>query len=294
MKENRASYTAQMMALYRAMETHRKPESGRLFTDPYAFCFLEGRLRLAARIAGIGAGQRWLYRYMQRRIPGALASGVARTRYIDDLLEQRLASGVKQVILPGAGFDTRALRLSAMEKVHVLEVDHPATSARKQVLLKKVAAMPPANVRYLKADFNRQSLAELFRQEGIIISRPTVVIWEGVTNYLERESVDEVMRLAGSFPKGSAIIFTYIHQRVLDEPGAWHGAERLIADLERIGEKWTCGFLPEELPGYLQRFGLRLMEDKGAAEYREKYMPDRTILLKGYEFYRVAVAEVGD
>jgi hypothetical protein len=70
------------------------------------------------------------------------------------------------------------------------------------------------------------------------------------------------------------------------------GAEKLIAELGEIEEQWTCGFLPEELPGWLKGFGLRLVEDLGAAEYRQRYMPERTVLHKGYEFYRVAMAEV--
>ena len=288
MKERSASFTAQIMALYRAMESAR-PAGERLFTDDYAKFFLSGRLRLALRIAAFPAGERWLYRYMQRRIPGALASGIARTRYIDELLEARLRQGVRQVILLGAGFDTRALRMAAMQAVHVIEIDHPDTSARKQDLLRKGLSRLPVHVFYRSIDLNRRSLGE----QDLDLSQPTVILWEGVTNYLEREAVDEVMRLAGRFPPGSAIIFTYVHRRVLEEPAAYFGAERLIADLARIEEKWTCGFSPEEMPAYLRGFGLRLIEDRGAAEYRQQYMPERTVLLKGYEFYRVAVAEVG-
>jgi methyltransferase (TIGR00027 family) len=287
MKDKSASFTAQIMALYRAMESARARRL-RLFSDEYAELFLTGRLKLAAWLAGFPAGERWLYRYMQRRIPGALASGIARTRYIDDLLEARLRQGVHRVILLGAGFDTRAFRLAAMHGVHVLEIDHPDTAARKQRFLRKRLSQLPAYVSYLRIDLNRQSLGD----QELDLSQPAVIIWEGVTNYLQREAVDEVMRLAGRLPVGSAIIFTYIHRHVLTEPAAWFGAERLIADLARIEEKWTCGFLPEEMPTYLERFGLRLIEDKGAAEYRQLYMPERTVLLKGYEFYRVAVAEV--
>lgn len=290
MKKNRSSYTAQIMALYRAMETRKSDD--RLFTDVYADSFLSGRLWLASRIAAFPAGERWLYRYMQKRIPGALASGISRTRYIDDLLERTLPGGIRQVILLGAGFDTRALRLPRLQQVNVLEIDHPDTAARKQLILCKTLGHLPSHVRSLTIDFDRQGFADLFRQHGIVISRPTVVVWEGVTNYLQRKAVDAVLRLVGQFPKGSAIIFTYVHRQVLEEPAAWYGAERLIADLEHIEEKWTCGFLPEELPGYLREFGLRLVEDQGAAEYRQRYMPERTELLKGYEFYRVALAEV--
>ncbi|HRO41726.1 MAG TPA: hypothetical protein PL009_02770 [Flavipsychrobacter sp.] len=51
-------------------------------------------------------------------------------------------------------------------------------------------------------------------------------------------------------------------------------------------ERWTFGFLPSELPNYLRQFGLALIDDKGANEYREKYIPERKGLISGYEFYR--------
>ncbi|WP_315817614.1 hypothetical protein [Paraflavitalea speifideaquila] len=40
---------------------------------------------------------------------------------------------------------------------------------------------------------------------------------------------------------------------------------------------------------YLNDFNWALLEDKGAVEYRRKYMPNNTE--KGYEFYRVAFAK---
>jgi len=63
----------------------------------------------------------------------------------------------------------------------------------------------------------------------------------------------------------------------------------LLKDLEVIEERWTFGFLPVELSGYLSKFGLSLMEDLGATEYQQKYLPTRTE--KGYEFYRLAMAK---
>ena len=289
MRRNTASFTAEMMALYRAMETSRPP-STRILTDPYASLFLNRRFRLASWMAAFAAGERWLYGYMQRRIPGALASAIARTRYIDDILGRRLNDGARQVILLGAGFDTRAMRLATLQTVDVLEIDHPDTARRKKECLIKAAGQLPANVRYLSADLNLQSPTELIIKWKIDRSVPTVIIWEGVTNYLEQKSVENCLRLIATFPPGSSIIFTYVDRGVLDHPAAWYGAERLLADLERVQEKWTWGFLPDEMPAWLIKLGLRLVVDKGAAEYREMYLSERKTILKGYEFYHVAEA----
>jgi methyltransferase (TIGR00027 family) len=289
MKKNTASRTAQYMALYRAMEARRSARR-RLFSDPYAKYFLDRGLRLAAWASGFPPFESLLYRYLQRRIPGSLASGLARTRLIDDWLESWLYRGIRQVIVLGAGFDTRALRLKALRSIPVIEIDHPDTAQKKLSILRRVLPALPENIRYLSIDFDQESLAALFDREGIDFSLPTFFIWEGVTNYLQPEAIAQTFALAGRFAKGSVILFTYIHQQVLDDPAAFFGAERLLRDVGDIQEKWTFGFVPSALPAYLRRYGFSLMEDEGAGEYREKYLAARKSILKGYEFYRVAMA----
>jgi hypothetical protein len=76
---------------------------------------------------------------------------------------------------------------------------------------------------------------------------------------------------------------------VLDHPDTFYGGEKLLHDLDQLEERWTFGFRPEALKEYLNRYQLALLEDKGAKEYRQKYLPERTE--KGYEFYRVAIAK---
>ena len=119
---------------------------------------------------------------------------------------------------------------------------------------------------------------------------PTTIIWEGVTNYLTQQAVDKTLEFVKTFVKGSYIIFTYINKLVLNRPQSFMGAEKVLKNLRKNEECWTLGFKPEELSGYLARFHLVLLEDLDAAEYRERYMPDRKGISKGYEFYRVAFA----
>jgi methyltransferase (TIGR00027 family) len=291
MKKDTPSKTAQYMALYRAMET-RRPRGKRLFTDPYAIQFLTPAHRLLCRLASFPPAERLFYHLIQRRIPGALASGLARTRLIDDLLETTIQQGVRQVIIPGAGFDTRSIRLTNLKDISIIEIDHPDTARCKLQTLTRHIKTLPKNTRYLSIDFNKQSLEDLFKQQAIDLSLPTTLIWEGVTNYLQREAIDAVFALAGKFAKGSFIIFTYIDKKVLENPASYYGAARLIKDLDAIEERWTFGFSPAELPGYLSEFGLSLLKDAGAADYRQQYIPERRKILKGYEFYRVAMARV--
>ena len=76
---------------------------------------------------------------------------------------------------------------------------------------------------------------------------------------------------------------------MLTNPDSFLGGEKLLNDLEKIEERWTFGFVPDQLSGYLKKFDLLLLEDLGATEYRNKYLSGRSE--KGYEFYRVAFAK---
>jgi methyltransferase (TIGR00027 family) len=288
MKADKASRTAQYMALFRALETKR-PAGKRLFTDPFAAGFLDIKLQLVTRLMPVPGIHQYVYHTIQRKIPGALSSGIARTKYIDDLVQRSIDRGAKQLIILGAGFDTRALRLGCLQHIPVIEIDHPNTAALKLKVLKHKLGELPAHVRYLQIDFNTQSLDELATHHGIDFSLPTLFIWEGVTNYLVKAAIDNTFAFVQRFATGSAIIFTYVHQQVLDEPSAFTGGKKLLSDLESIQERWTFGFYPHELPAYMKTFGLTLTEDKGAAEYRQQYLPERT--QPGYEFYRVAYAQ---
>jgi methyltransferase (TIGR00027 family) len=288
MRVDKTSRTAQYMALFRALETTYDGED-KLFDDPFAIHFLDRGLRFVVWASKFKFFRNYIHARIKKRIPGAFSSGLARTKYIDDLLEKTIENGVKQVMILGAGFDTRAQRLSFLEFIPVIEIDHPNTSLFKNEIFRKRIGVLPPNVRYHQIDFNKQSLDQLATQHNFDFSIPTTIIWEGVTNYLSEEAINQTFSFVSKFARGSFIIFTYVHRQVLEHPESFFGAEKLLKDLERIEEHWTFGFEPEDLDTYLKKFGLSLIEDLGATEYRQKYLPIRTE--KGYEFYRVAIAK---
>lgn len=287
MKINKTSRTAQYMALFRALESKRD-SNDRLFSDPYAIHFLEPKLRLAVNLSKNLLIRKYINNTIQKKIPGALSSGLARTKYIDDVLQKSISAGVTQLIILGAGFDTRALRLDFLKSIPTIEIDHPNTSNFKIQTFKKRISELSKNIRYCQINFNEQSLDQLAEQHNFDFTKPTTIIWEGVTNYLTADAIDRTFTFISKFPKGSHVIFTYIHKEILDNPVSFLGGEKLLTNLENLQERWTFGFIPGELPDYLDQFDLKLVEDLGAVEYREKYLSDRKE--NGYEFYRVAVA----
>ena len=122
--------------------------------------------------------------------------------------------------------------------------------------------------------------------------RHTLFLWEGVTNYLSAEAVDATFRFVRTSAPGSRILFTYVHRDVLAHPAAFSGTRLMVRTLRHVGESWTFGFDPAELPAYLQQRGLLLLADVGSVEYRARYLGQEGHHLHGYAFYRVAEAEV--
>jgi methyltransferase (TIGR00027 family) len=287
--QNGISRTAENMALIRALE-FLKPPNKRLFCDPYARRFVPPCQQALLRPARLPVVRALLEDYFDWRAPGARTSGAARTRLIDDWVREALAAGVRQVVILGAGFDCRALRMRELANIPVFEVDRAAMITRKESLLSR-GGRRQSQIRRVSVDFREDNLGDRLAEAGCSADIRTLFIWEGVTNYLDAESVDAVFSLfARGVCPGSRIIFTYVHAAVLDGRFATPGLGRLSAGLRAYGEPWTFGFKPEEVPSYLAKKGIRLVIDLGAAEYRQRYMPPVKKLI-GYEFYRVALAE---
>ena len=294
MRSQQASRTAEFMALFRALESGR-PVATRLFGDPFARGFLPSSLRLVERVArlpAIGGVIQWL---INRWWPGPLGAGICRTRFIDDALRAALQLGIAQVLILGAGFDSRAYRIAGIERTRVFEVDHPATQAAKRERLTRMLAQRPGHVVFVAIDFNRQRLDDVLMAAGFQSQARTFVIWEGVTNYLTADAVDTTLRfLARAVPAGSRILFTYIHRGILDGSAHFAGAQESIVTVRRAGEPFTFGFDPAQLPAYVAERGLVLIEDVGAADYRRRYLEPLGRHDKVSEFYRAALVGIAD
>jgi len=288
---NRASLTAEYMALFRALESSR-PAGSRLFVDSDAPLFLCGWRKWLSRLATLPAGRQIAERILDRASPGARAAGVARTRWIDDEATGFLQTAT-QLVLLGAGFDMRAFRLPSATHARTFELDHPATSLSKKAILKSARRGLPERIRYIGIDFNRQSIADVLLNAGFDNSQPACLIWEGVTNYLTAEAVDRSLRqIVETAAEGSVLLFTYIDRAVLDNPERYFGAGRLIERLRSYGEPWTFGFVPGEVGSYLATRRFALLKDISVSEVWQR-AGRSAVEQRGYEFYRLASARVG-
>ena len=136
----------------------------------------------------------------------------ARTHHMDSLMIKFLKAGFRQVVIMGAGFDSRAYRFhEAYPDVRFFEIDLPATSADKQHRVETLIGQKPDWVAFVPIDFNTQTLDEVLGKAGLVADQQTFYIWEGVTYFISQSGVDNTLDfIAEKSAPGSRIIFDYM------------------------------------------------------------------------------------
>jgi methyltransferase (TIGR00027 family) len=236
----------------------------------------------------IGAGAAWVYDRVAG--PGPRPSAVARTRFIDDAVT-RWADECEQLVLLGAGFDTRAHRLPAAGSLRTFEVDHPATQARK-IAIVAGEGLDTRRVMYVPVDFERDRLDVELLADGFDPARPSIFVWEGVTNYLTESAVDATLAVVRTLAApGSVLVFTYVHAGVLDGTVEFPEAVRWVHNVQRAGEPWTFGFLPERVPEHLRERGFDVVTDVSTRDADRGGFAALGRREVGSDLYHVVVAE---
>jgi methyltransferase (TIGR00027 family) len=263
MKQNQSSQSALGIALFRAIES-QKPETRRICYDPYARAFLPTVSYLLVKLI-IDSG---LY---ERMGPGAVGFIVLRERYIDDYLKAGLAEGLDQVVLLGAGFDTRAYRIPGIDQTHVFEIDYPATQEAKRKGLKKVIDPLPGYVTFLPMDFNTQSLGEGLQNSGYNEQAKTLFIWQGVTYFLEAKGVDSTLKfIANHSGPGSSVIFDYMYSEIFQDPNNSYG-KTLKRAAKMSGEEYMFGIDRGQVEAFLTQRGFRNVHNMTLEALKQGY-----------------------
>ncbi|MGW7532216.1 SAM-dependent methyltransferase [Amycolatopsis sp. NPDC054798] len=246
-------------------------ETRPLIDDPWARRLLPASGRLAVALTRYRPIRRAMTAATEKKIPGLWASMLCRKRYVDDALRAALEDGgIEAVVILGAGFDTRACRLSALATIPVYEVDLPANIDRKRAALTKALGRVPANVTLVPADFETQNLADALAQHGYP-ARRTFFVWEAVTQYLTEDGVRRTFDFLATAPAGSHLVFTYVRKDFLDG-AALYGAEAAYAEFVKKRQLWRFGMVPDHVEAFLAEYGWHEREQAGPEEFRSRYL----------------------
>jgi len=214
---------------------------------------------------------------------GSVIMMIIRTRFIEERLAQAIRDGVSQVVILGAGFDTRAYRLTELLKnARVFEVDQPSTQEYKKRRIRDTGIEVPPNLTYVPVDFRHDKLGDVLAAAGYDSNQRTFFIWEGVTMYLPEAAVEETLRWVAAQAPGSTVIFDFVGAMVVkfmataDLSQFPEPARKAIERLRRLvaGEPWIFG-VPDSGEGeFLSKLGLELREalPLGGEESLKRYL----------------------
>ena len=270
MTTDKPSYTAEGVATWRAAGAREKDEAVRN-PDYMAVSFLGRKFRL---IAGFKPLTALALRTFQKRVPGGYYFHTARTKHIDAMLTQAIDGGIQQLVILGAGYDSRPYRFARqLENVKVFEVDQPATQARKKQYLGRALGELPGHVVFVDMDFNAERLDARLPASGYEPQKKTFFIWEGVCMYITPEAVQETLTfIAQHSQPGSSLVFDYLYRSVIDGTCDYYGARLAANYVASRGEPYIFGIEEGECEAFLRDFGIELESLLGPEELQNAYL----------------------
>ena len=259
--------TAFIVAECRAREN---AEQIPLYRDPIVPLFLSEQTRRAAdRIAA--------------DFPPGGRGVRLRTRYFDDRLDEQLDRGCRQVVIPGAGLDTRGVR-KQVPGVTYFEIDDAEILNFKQTRLAEAGIK--ARIVFIPGNYVVDGLLQLLAVNGFDFDLPTYVIWEGNTMYLNRPAVLKVLTDLRSSLGRFAISFDYMNEAVIAYAT---GDERISSFVKRyadMGAPWSFGI--DDLDALASDAGLSVIDNVKVVELFRTFWPNRQLDSKFLDNYALS------
>ena len=262
MQDGRSSRTAAYVALLRALGD-RGTTSARGFHDEVVRALLPPHWAFA--LASLGPTIPRLPAHAREGIIAHVDLLVLRALAIDAELTRALANGCQQVVILGAGFDSRAYRMQELASARVFEVDHPATQSEKQRRAVRLARRC-RELTYVPCDFESQPLTDCLQSAGHRNDEPTIWICEGVTLYLDDRALRSTLAaVAARSTAESALIVEYHDADLWKTATTYSVARRILLALwsePQIGRR-TQRAMHADIAGA----GLHLEKDFGVSEW---------------------------
>lgn len=205
------------------------------------------------------------------------ASILARARFVEDLLAERIAAGVGQYVILGAGLDTFVQRKPELAaRVRVFEIDRPGAGAWKRGRLETLGYGVAAGLHLVPVDFERGEdwLAKI-AAAGFDVARPAVVASTGVSMYLTRDAIAETLRKIASLAAGSTFVMSFMVPLELTDAAIRPGVEMAAKGARAAGTPWLSAFTPDEMLALARGCGLHDAEHVGSGALARRYFAGR-------------------
>ena len=270
--QQKPSETALFAALRRTL-AHKEFGDEKFGPDHLAEYFLPPHFRFFLRFKKIQANTK---EKLNEALPGLTEYMIARTAYFDGLFVDALEKEIPQIVLMGAGYDTRAYRFAELNRgTKIFELDIAPTQNQKKTYLKKARIDIPQSVKLVPIDFNQESLGDVLEKAGFDNQEKTLFIWEGVTYYLDAESVDATLNFVSSSSHPDSIIaFDYTLSLSEENLANYYGAKEFAQTMREhhAAEELTFSIQEGEIESFLEARNLKMIDHLEVEEIEKKFL----------------------
>lgn len=209
-----------------------------------------------------------------------------RTRYLDDKLDERFRSGCRQVVILGAGLDTRSARKRS-PGVTYFEIDHPSTLSFKKARFE--LANIYTDTKFIYGDYVSDNLINMLEDNEFNFDLQTHLIWEGNTMYLTAESMHHVMAGLSNNIVNFTLSFDYMTEAIIDMTTGDTEITAMAQRFAAMGAPWTYGI--GNIHEVAAKADMIVVDNHTSAALRRIYRPNRPIDSPLYEHYSLCTLE---
>lgn len=271
--EKQASSTALAVTLTRALATFDTREELK-GADTLAFHFLDEQYKMALATP---ESRHW----SKEKVGAFYGTVISRTTYGDSLFCQALLGKRAQIVILGAGYDTRAYRFAELNSsTTIFEVDAPQTQKRKRAILEEKGIETPHQLTFVGHNFKDGGLMEELGVAGYSRELPTLFVWEGVSCYLPKEAVRSLLIAVGTkSAPGSLLFFDYL----TEEQQSFYE-----------NEPFKFWISQDELTTLIETYGLSAVDHVTPEKMEQHFLAleDGTVVEKAVPFFSFLLARV--
>jgi methyltransferase (TIGR00027 family) len=285
------SRMAEGIAMQRFAETS-KDKKERICYDPFAIHFIRPEIIEFGKNNPEEA--KILVEQMEQLLPGLSSSIIARVRYFDDYLKTCLKKGIKQLVILGAGYDTRAYRIEELKnKIEIYEVDHPITQKFKIKVIEKLFGSNKGFVKHTPIDFQIQKLNDQLPKYGYRSDAKTLFIMEGLSMYIPQSAIEDTLSfISKNSKKGSFVIFDFYPESLVNGTNSESIATNIRTYLIKQGEPLKFGIEEENIEKFLINRGFTNVTIVNSSQYKNMYFHGKNIERKVCSLLYFVHAEV--
>jgi methyltransferase (TIGR00027 family) len=279
--EHLPSETALFTALRRTL-ANKEYDNAKFGPDYLAEIFLPAHYRFFLKFEKVRENTK---NKLAAFMPGLNEYIIARTAFFDGLFVDALTDKFPQIVLLGAGYDSRAVRFAKSNSgTKIYELDAAPTQNRKIKCLKAAHISIPVEIQYIPINFKNESLGNVLEKAGYKNQERTLFLWEGVSYYLDLDSANETLGFVSRYShRDSVIAFDYKISLEEENMNKVYGANELMKSMKEhhANEQLEFTIKDGEIKSFLAERKLRMTEYMDNEVIERKYLMDENGSLIG-------------